>query len=61
MTPVFQNWKNISDLLNDVKEGKIKENMDNKYFSNRASYFGNPVGTADRAKFIFEHSADTLC
>ena len=31
MTPVFQNWKNISELLNDVKEGKIKENMDKKY------------------------------
>ena len=39
----FPKLKNIPDLLSDDKEGKIKNN-DLKYFSNRASFMGNPVG-----------------
>ena len=31
------------DLLSDKKEGKIKENIDLKYLTNRASFLGNPV------------------
>ena len=33
----------ISDILSDDKEDKIKENMDLKYFSNRASFLGSHV------------------
>ena len=39
----FSKIKNILDLLSDEKEGKIKENIDFSYFSNRASFMGNPV------------------
>ena len=40
----FSKLKNISDLLCDDEEVKIKENMDSKYVNNRASFLGNPVG-----------------
>ena len=39
----FSNLKNIPDLLSDEKESKIMENIDFSYFSNRASFMGNPV------------------
>ena len=39
----FPKLKYIPYLLSDDKEGKI-ENNDLKYFSNRASFMGNPVG-----------------
>ena len=41
----FSKFKNIPDQLSDYNEGKIKENIDFKYFSNRASFMGNPVHT----------------
>ena len=39
----FSKPKNISDPLSDEKEGKIIENIDFSYFSNRASFMGNHV------------------
>ena len=39
----FFKLKNISDLLSDENEGKIKDNIDFSYFSNRVSFMGNPV------------------
>ena len=39
----FSKLKNIPDILSDDKEGKITENIEYKYFSNRASFLGNPV------------------
>ena len=39
----FSKLKNIPDLLSDEKDGKIMENIDFSYFSNRASFMGNPV------------------
>ena len=39
----FSKLKNILFLLSDEKEVKIIENIDFKYFSNRASFIGNPV------------------
>ena len=39
----FSKLKNIPDLLSDEKKGKIIENIDFLYFSNRASFMGNPV------------------
>ena len=39
----FLKLKNISDLLCYQKEGKIMENIDFSYFSNLASFIGNPV------------------
>ena len=38
----FSKIENISDLHSDDKEGKILKNMDKKYFSNQASFFGKP-------------------
>ena len=40
----FSKLKNILFLLSDEKEGKIIENIDLKYFSNLASFVGNPFG-----------------
>ena len=39
----FSKLENIPDLLSDEKDGKIMENIDFSYFSNRASFMGNPV------------------
>ena len=39
----FSKPKNISDPLSDEKEGKIIENIDFSYFSNRESFMGNHV------------------
>ena len=36
----------MPSLLSDDREGKIIENIDFKYLSNRASPMGNPVHTA---------------
>ena len=44
--PASKDWKIFSlDLLtySDDEECKIVENIDYKYFSNRASFMGNPV------------------
>ena len=39
----FSKLKNILFLLSDEKEVKIIENIDFKYFSNRASFMESPV------------------
>ena len=39
----FSKWKNIPNLLSDVRERKIVQIIDFSYFSNRASFMGNPV------------------
>ena len=39
----FLKIENIPGLLSDLAESKILENIDFKYFSNRASFKGNPV------------------
>ena len=39
----FSKLKNIPDLLSDAKDGRKMENIDFSYFSNRASFMGNPV------------------
>ena len=38
----FSKIRNIPDLLSVDEEGKLMENIDFKYFSNRASCMGNP-------------------
>ena len=39
----FSKMKNIPDLLSDERKGRIIENIDFKYLSNRASFMGNTV------------------
>ena len=39
----FPKLKNIPNLHSDDGEGKIIENIDFQYFSNRVSFMGNPV------------------
>ena len=41
----FSKIKNILNLLCNDNEGKINENINFDYFSNRASLMGNPVPT----------------
>ena len=40
----FSKLKNIPNLLSDDRERNIIQNIDFSYFSNRASFMGNPVG-----------------
>ena len=47
----FSNFKNISNLVSDDREGEIIENfVEFKYFSNGASFKDNP-GDSVMAKF----------
>ena len=39
----FSKLKNIPSLLIDDNQGKIEENIDEKYFKSRACFLGNPV------------------
>ena len=50
----FSKIENITDLLSDDKKGKIIQNIDFYYFSNRASFLGNPVD--DKIHLIHEPS-----
>ena len=40
-------FKNFADLLSEDREGKNKENVEFKYFDNRASSMGNHVGNRE--------------
>ena len=42
-TAIHKNLKIIPNLLSDDREDKIIENIDFIYFSNQASFIGNPA------------------